>query len=118
MQKELSNTRHRYREQDSERTKEISMLKAQNDEQATEIRRLNKALESDDRDTRNYKQNLEINQKELEFLRHELRDAKELVQKVVPEGLQFRDNLSIITAKCLFWTRKKRRAYLRQRTRI
>ena len=82
LQKELSNTRHRYREQDSERTKEISSLKAQNDEQASEIRRLNKALESDDRDTRNYKQNLEINQKELDFLRHELRDAKEWVQKV------------------------------------
>lgn len=59
------------------------MLKAQNDEQASEIRRLNKELESDDRDTRNYKQNLEINQKELDFLRHELRDAKERAQHVL-----------------------------------
>merc|ERR1712193_340587 len=69
LQKELSNTRHRYHDQKAERTREIAQLRTDLDESKNEIARLKAAAEAEDRDTHSYRLNLEINQKELHFLR-------------------------------------------------
>ena len=89
MQKELSNTRHRYHDQHSDRTQEIAQLKAQLDEQRVELAQLNKQLEGDERDHRNYHQSLEINQKELMFLRGELRDVKAKLVVAEEKNIEF-----------------------------
>ena len=46
-------------------------------------------IASDDRESRNYQQNLEINQKELTFLREELRDVKAKLCVAEDKNIEF-----------------------------
>lgn len=77
LQKELSNTLNRYKNQKADRTLEMGDLHEELEKRQNEIDRLNKQLNSEDRDTKNYKREIEINQKEISFLREETRLAKE-----------------------------------------
>jgi chromosome segregation ATPase len=77
LQKELSNTLNRYKNQKADRTLEMADLHEELEKRQNEIDRLNKQLNSEDRDTKNYKREIEINQKEISFLREETRLAKE-----------------------------------------
>merc|ERR1711892_91679 len=89
LQKELSNTRHRYHDQHSDRTQEIAQLKAQLDEQRVELARLNKLIDGEDRDSHDYQQSLEINRKGLMFLREELRDVKVKLMTAEEKNVEF-----------------------------
>ena len=108
LQKELSNTRHRYHDQKSERIEEIATLKGQLDEHKAEIDRLNKEIASDDRESRNYQLNLDINRKELTFLREELRDVKAKLCEAEDKNIEFdayKEKLNILKTKKNLLTR-------------
>ena len=76
LQKELSNTRHRYFDHKTERTKEMTDLREELEKRTSELEDMQKQKASEERTTKNYERELEINQKELKFLREELRDTK------------------------------------------
>ena len=76
LQKELSNTRHRYFDHKTERTKEMTDLREELEKRTSELEDMQKQKASEERTTKNYERELDINQKELTFLREELRDTK------------------------------------------
>ena len=76
LQKELSNTRHRYFDHKTERTKEMTDLREELEKRTSELEDMQKQKASEERTTKNYEREIEINQKELKFLREELRDTK------------------------------------------
>ena len=64
-------------------------MKAQLDEQRVELARLNKLIDGEDRDSHDYQQSLEINRKELMFLREELRDVKVKLMTAEEKNVEF-----------------------------
>jgi len=99
LQKELSNTRHRYFDHKTERTKEMADLREELEKRTSDLEDMQKQMASEERTTKNYQRELDINQKELQFLREELRDAKakleeSLQRNVELEALQIKEDIA------------------------
>jgi DNA repair exonuclease SbcCD ATPase subunit len=96
IQKELSNTKQRFYEQKTDRVNEMTELKEKLDQKTDELARIKMSAKKETQINQNFEKQIEINQKELEFLREELHTSRnsvaELQEKVVTqEELQGRE---------------------------
>lgn len=99
IQKELSNTKQRFYEQKTDRVNEMTELKEKLDQKTDELARIKMSAKKETQINQNFEKQIEINQKELEFLREELHTSRnsvaELQEKVVTqEELQGREDIA------------------------